>query len=84
MSGKSNIAKTNTLKVRDDRGLLFKFTIHPWEGGGAVLPWKKFFKWYFSSKKPHYMLEHNSGITMITRDHIEYFSVKVGGCDERK
>lgn len=79
MGGKSKIVKTNMLKICDDRGLFFKFTIHPWEGGDVVSPWKNFFKWYFGSKKQHYMLEHNSGVTMITRDHIEYFHVKVRG-----
>lgn len=52
--------------------------IKPYIKKEVMLPWKNFLKWYFCRKDSNeYMMYYQNGATLIKRDRIKDFQVKV-------
>lgn len=44
---------------------------------GKVYPWKDFYKWYFSTTKPEYVMTYKEGERMFLRKDIRTFHIEI-------
>ena len=68
----------NRLKINFSNGDWLSYTVASKKNGQKILPWKNFYKWYFSRpQSKHFMMPYEAGETLIIRDRIIQFEVRV-------
>ena len=73
--------RKNELKIIFVNGESITQTIHNYQKKSVSYPWIKFYKWFFESDSPFYMLvftnPNSRGETVIKREDIRIFTAKI-------
>ena len=53
------------------------WTVDKWKGNNYLVPWIKFYHWYFEKDSLCYVMKYDEGETMIKRADIKSFTVNL-------
>lgn len=69
--------KVNTLTITTDK-TRYGWEQGPFTGENKILPWKRFYRWYFGREDSlYFMMKYDKGETLIKREDIVGFNVSI-------
>ena len=66
----------NTLTLTLVDGKKHEWTHEDWKGKNRIVPWIKFYRWYFEKGSECYIMRYDIGETMFKRADIRTFTVQ--------